>query len=358
MRRVFYPLIAVLLLSTAAFAGGFDRYYMPLTNPVYNGDARNITMARPIFVYQDLPHKIRFRSDVRRLLKKYGIYEDVRKLDGNVKGVALQLTYAINNRLSLVATKDGYFDINPDSSMIEDSSGFADLAAGLQYSFIYNEAKSLIVSGRLTFELPTGDQDIFQGNGDGDANLEILYLKGIGNFQWSGSLGVIIPFDGSEENTLFYDNWHFGYNFHPKFHGFVEFNHFHVLSAGDRDLSDVSYHGQPLDKVINQVVTNPGLTDAQKASILKGAIRELLHNSHEKDDLVAAVTSFSGCDIINLGGEGNDDDRDLVTMGVGFRIRPLKWLDLGVAYEFTLTDHEKSLIDDRITADAVIRLKF
>ena len=354
MRKIFVFLV---MFSVVAFAKGFDQYYMPLTNPVYNGDARNISMIRPIFIYQDLPHKVKFKSEVKSLLKRFGLYETARKVDGDVHGVAVQFTYAINDRLSIVATKDGYFVCDPDSPLIKNGYGFADLAAGLQYSFIYNEEKSFILSGRMTVEIPTGDEEIYQGNGDGNINLQLLYLKGIGNFQWSGSLGVILPLDRDEENTLFYDTWHFGYNIHPRFHLFVEFNHFYTISSGDIDLDDVKYHGQPLDQVINAVVNDPTKTRTQKANILAGALREVLH-SHYKSDLIAAVTTFSGCDIVNLGGADNDDDRNLLTMGIGFRVRALKWLDLGFAYEFNLGDEEKSLIDDRFTADAVIRINF
>jgi hypothetical protein len=216
-----------------------------------------------------------------------------------------------------VAVKDGYFDLDADRTL-QDENGWADIAAGLQYSFIYEPKNNFIVTGRLVYEAPVGDDDIFQGNGDGNLAPAILFLKGWDKLQFSGTVGLVLPLDTDEENTLLYDSWNLSYAVTDVIRPLIELNHFHVLNSGDRNISQVG----------------------------------------NQDDLVAAITTFNGVDIINLGGEHNDDNTDLVTLALGSRFRINKWLDLGAAYEIPLTNDDESLIKNRFTVDAVFTMAF
>lgn len=315
-RKIFMGVVMVIIITGAfvipgSYAGDFDKYIMPVSNPIYHGDARNITMIRPIFLYQNLPDKV--DTTVGEV-----------PLDGNVQGIAVQASYAFNERFSFVAVKDGYVNCKPDN-VLSDHDGLLDLAAGFQYSFYYEPVQSAILTGRVVVELPTGDDDVYQENGSGNIAPSILFLKGIDKLQLSGTLGFVIPFDKDEENTLFYDSWHIDYAVTDWLMPLVEFNHFYVIDSGDRD------------------VPAAGL----------GAI-----GTDEEDDLVAGIAKFNGCDVINLGGKHNDDHPNLVTMAVGARIRPLDWLNFGLAYEFSLTDEENSLLDSRFLVDAVITFNF
>jgi hypothetical protein len=65
------------------------------------------------------------------------------------------------------------------------------------------------------------------------------------------------------------------------------------------------------------------------------------------------VARFEGGDLINLGAANAGDNRDLVTLGLGFRSHLTERLDLGFAYETPLTDEEAGLMDDRFTVDLV-----
>lgn len=69
----------------------------------------------------------------------------------------------------------------------------------------------------------------------------------------------------------------------------------------------------------------------------------------------AASLVFKGGDVFNLGAANATDNRDFVTLGVGFRYRALESLDLGFAYELPLTDDKDGLMQDRFTLDAVWR---
>lgn len=317
--RKMHPTKCALLAGTALMfcsqdgnaAEDFSRYIMPVTNPVYHGDARNVTMVRPIVLRQFLPDTIKVNVGGTKTKVDLG---------GEVQGVALQLSYAFNDRLSLVAVKDGYLDCDPDHTL-DDHSGFADIAAGLQYSFIHDPASDFIMSGRLVYETTSGDDEIYQSNGDGNLAPAILFLKGWDKLQFSGTIGMVLPIDSDEENTMLYDSWHLSYAVADWFRPLVELNHFRVLSSGDRDLNDFANSGDP-------------------------------------DDLVAAIATFNPCDVINLGGEHNDDNADLVTMALGARFRLTDWFDIGAAYEFPLTDDDETLLDKRIMIDAMVTITF
>lgn len=223
-----------------------------------------------------------------------------------------------------MAVKDGFVDCKPDNTLSE-HDGFADIAAGVQYSFLYQPENDFIMSARFVYETPWGDEDVYQGNGGGNFAPSVLFLKGYGDLQISGTLGLVIPVDSDEENTLFYDAWHVSYAVNKWFHPLVELNHFHVLNSGDRG------------------VPAAGL----------GAI-----GTSKEGDLVAGIARFNGCDIINLGGKYSDDHSSFATMAIGSRFRITDWLDLGAVYEFPLTNAKNGMLDDRFMLDAVISLKF
>ena len=338
--------VALWPLGSKADQEPFFRFHMPVSNPVYFGDPRNVTMVRPIYLYQRLPDKIEPAPGLKGLLKEK-LGTDKIPLDGHVNGFAVQLSYAFSQRLSFVAVKDGYVDCRPDGDALDwdDHNGWADIAAGVQYLFWYRPDQDFVVTARLVYELPSGTDSIFQGNGDGNLAPSLLFLKGFGKLQVNGAIGLVLPMDTGEENTLFFDSWHVSYAVTNWFRPLVELNHFHVLNAGDRDLEDA------LGKDVVEAL--PGLDGA--------TIAEALHKtskSNKWDDLVAAAASFNGCDIINLGGKDNDENADLVTLAIGARFRLTNWLDLGAIYEFPLTDNEEGMIEDRYMVDAMITLHF
>ncbi len=294
-----------LMAPQSGSAGNLADYSMPVSNPIYNGDARNVTMVRPIMLFQSLPDQV--ETSIGNV-----------DLGGDVRGVAVQFSYAFNERWSLVAVKDGYVDCDPDHTL-SDHSGWADIAGGVQYSFVHDPARNFVMTGRLVYESTSGDSDVFQSNGDGNVAPAVLFLKGWDALQFSGTVGLVLPFDGDEENTLLYDSWNLSYAVTDWFRPLVELNHFHVLNSGDRSLAN---------------------------------------SDGSQDDLVAAISTFNGCDIINLGGEHNDDNEDLVTLAIGSRFRINKWIDVGAAYEFPLTDENATLLEDRFTVDAVFTMTF
>jgi hypothetical protein len=278
-------------------SGPFDQYIRPLSNPVYNIDPRNETTVRVVHLRQSMP------SHIDTTIGRVG-------LGGDFDVTAVQLTYAFNERFSLVAEKTGYIDFNPNRTL-ESDDGWADYGAGLKYSFIYDPAEKFILSGRLFFEMTQGSSEVYQGNGDGNVTPSLHFFKGFDKLQLVGGAGVLIPFDGDEESTVMFDTWHASYAVTPWFFPLIELNHFRVLSEGER--------------------TN----------------------------LVPSVVKFEGGDLINFGAQRGKSNQDIVTLALGSRFRVLqnvsfiKNMDVGVGYEFPLTDKNENLMDSRWTFDVV-----
>lgn len=273
----------------------FARFIRPVSNPVYSIDPRNETTFRIIHAHQKLPEHI-----------KTTLGDSVR-LDGDLNVTAVQLTYAFNERFSIVAEKTGYIDFDPDYTL-ENENGWADYGAGIKYAFIYDPENLFILSGRLHVEFTQGSNDVFQGNGEGNIAPSISFLKGFDKLQLVGTVGAILPIDGDDESTLVYDAWHVSYALTEKFFPLIELNHFAVIDEGDRD------------------------------------------------ELVASIVEFEGGDLINLGSHHGKKNKHIVTLAAGFRYRCMKNLDFGFTYERPLTDKNANLMRDRFKSATTLTL--
>lgn len=276
---------------------GFAAARRPISNPTLFDLALPRTGVHAFYMHQKMPSKIALAAG------------GTLPLGGDFNVYALQLEYAFNDRMSIVASKDGYIDFNPDNALTS-SSGFANLAAGLKYAFILDHAQQLAVSSTLTIELPTGDGEVWQGNGDGAVNLSFAALKLANQWQFAGALGAHLPFDTDDESTTGFASAHVGYNFTDRLYGLAEVNWYGVLSEGNGS-----------NKFTNQA---------------GGA--------------VPAVVAFEGGDLINLGSKHGGD---IVTAAVGVRFKLSDNTDLGLSYEIPLTDEEENLMESRITLDLV-----
>lgn len=221
-------------------------------------------------------------------------------LGGDLQVYALQVEFALNDRLSIIASKDGYIDFNPDNTL-SNQNGFANIAAGMKYAFIYDEAKNFAASASLSLELPTGNRDVFQGRGDGAALLTFSALKLTGPWQFSAATGIHVPFDSDAEATTGFASAHVSYQLNERFTPIAEVNLFHTFSEGNT--------GLPVD--------------------------------------------FEGGDLINFGSPNGSVNENIVTAALGFRYQVCEALSHGAAYEVPLTSAEDNLMDSRITLDFV-----
>lgn len=252
----------------------------PVTNPLFFED----------------PH---INSEVRPIVMYHNIDDDFVTQGGIARVAAVQVRWAITDRLALIATKDGFISLHP-SRVLPHADGWADIGAGLKYAVIDDKEKDFIVTPGFKLELPTGNQRVLQGNGKGEWDLFVSAQKGWDRLHLTGSVGARVPNDFSQETAQLHYSAMVDYATCRYFIPFVAVNAFSTLNNG-RGL---------------------GLT-------------------HE------------GYDLINFGASKAAGSTD-VTGGVGFRSRILDWCDVGFAYERGLTN-PKGLFDDRYTLDLIFR---
>jgi hypothetical protein len=303
------PYLAIALASlTAAHAGtgaastgGFANARRPISNPTLFDLAVPGTNVHPIAIHQSLPDHV--NSTIGEL-----------PMGGDLQVYALQFEIALNERLSIVATKDGYVDINAGNALWSDQHGFANLGAGLKYAFYYDPEHSAAASLTTTVEFPTGNRDVFQGEGDGAVTLIVSGLKLWDRLQVAGGAGVHLELDDQLADTSFVSA-HVSYEVHPLFIPLVEVNWHHVLDPGN---------GQPAF-------------------------------SSQAGGAVPVVAEFEGFDLLNFGASNAAENRDFVTAAIGFRSRLTDSLDCGLAYEIPLTNEHDGVMKDRVTLDFLWR---
>lgn len=281
-------------------ADPFANVLRPISNPTLFDLALPRTTIHPIFMSQSLPNKISTAlGDL--------------PVGGDFQLYALQLEYAFNKRLSFVATKDGYIDFNPDSTLTVDD-GWANLAAGLKYAVLYQPEIQHVMSVSAVVEVPTGNTGVFQGTGDGALNLILSDVKLWGRWQFAGGIGAHIPFNTGAESTTGFVSAHASYWLTEWLAPLVEVNWYRVLNEGNGG-----------SRFANQV---------------GGA--------------VPSVAQFEGGDLINLGASNAGVNRNIVTAAAGFRLKLADNVQLGAAYELPLTSSGDNLMENRITIDMTI----
>ena len=147
MKRIAGVVFASLVAAGAAQA----EFVRPITSPTLVDSPDTGFTIHPIVIHQALPDQV--NTELGNL-----------PVGGDFQVYAVQLEYAFNQNLSLIAVKDGYIDFNPDDTFSEET-GWADLAAGLKY--VFHRSQDTVASVKLVAELPTGDDEAWQGNGDG-----------------------------------------------------------------------------------------------------------------------------------------------------------------------------------------------
>lgn len=284
---------AIGLVAAAAGARAEDQskpamnYVPPVTNPTFAESPFITTEIRPIVIHHDIPSSFVTNGD-------------------RVNAVAVQARLAITDRLALIATKDGYADVNYGA--VGDEEGLLNIAAGLKYALIDDREEGRILTIGARYEFPTGDIDAgpyqIQGAGDGFANVFVSGAQQWGQFQVQGSANAHIAIDSDTDSSLLVGSLQANYavlddfllgGFYP----LVELNVFHHFNHPDR------------------------------TPILAG-----------------------GYDIFSLGESGSDT---IVSGAVGFRMHITDTIQVGAAIEVPMTDQETQITNWRATGDAIIR---
>ncbi len=267
--------------------GRHSRYVPPLTNPVFNETPYITTEARGIYLYNEIPDGDDFVTD-----------------GGNIHLGALQLRLALTERLGFIATKDGYADANFDS-VLDDESGFANIAFGLKYAIISDPESESILTAGLRYEIPIADLETggieLQGDGDGFINPFVTGATTFGDLGLQASVGANIALDGDADTSILHYSLHADYEVFENFFPLIELNGFTPIDHGNR--------------------------------------------------ISGALGGLDGVDLLNFG----SDDRDTtVTVGGGFRYRFTDNVQIGLGAETPITDKEDTIMDYRVYADLVL----
>jgi hypothetical protein len=253
----------------------FDEFISPMTNPVFFEDPRTLTEARYIYLNQKIPPAL--GGDTVQLH-------------------AVQIRAALSDRLSVIATKDGY--IVSRSPLLED--GWADVALGVKYNLLADPCCQRLVSVGVTYEMPVGSTCALQGNGDGEWHAFVTGGTEFGRgAHWITAAGLRLASSPSESEMFYWSN-HFDRKLFGNVYGLAEVNWYHWISSG-----------------------------------------------------TGGIAGIEGGDLINLGSTGVTD-KDIVTGALGLKLKPSKHMEIGLAWEIPLTD-ERDLIEDRFTFDWIFR---
>jgi len=256
-----------------------DKVASPISNPVFFEDPFIRTELEPVFLWTEIDGTLAPGVDV----------------GGDVFLYAAQIRYAVNDRLAIIATKDGYVDANP--KLLAHQEGFADLAAGIKYALIDDEEKQLIVTPGFEFELPTGNEDVFQGNGMGEWDFFVSAAKGFDDFHAVANVGLRIPNNFADETASAHYSLQLDYHAHQYFIPFASLNAFTTLNSASHN------GGLPI-----------GLP-------------------------------FEGADLINFGSSQSAGETD-VFIGGGFSSHITEKIAAGVAWETAVTE---SFFGQRVT---------
>jgi len=266
------PLLGLIAPSDASFGD----FISPISNPVFFEDPRTLTEAKFIFLNHQLPSSVG---------------------GNNVQLYALQLRAALTDRLSIIATKDGY--IVSENSV--EGDGWANLSAGLKYNLYKDAAAQQILSVGATFQIPTGTPAALQGNGDGEFDLFATGGLRIGEcWHLISASGFRLACDPNDQT----DSWYWSNHIDRKLtawglYGLYEVNWYHWLRSGPNAL--------PID----------------------------------------------GLDLLNLGAKGVAG-QNVVTNAVGLKWSPSIAQEIGIAFEFPLTS-DRDLMANRLNFNWILR---
>lgn len=283
-------LILVLPFNSVAFDlnlkgslkdGGHSHYVPPVSNPIFNETPFMTTEVRPVYYYTDIPSQFITGG-------------------GNIQLVAAQVRVALNERLAVIATKDGYADLDFDG-VLRDEDGFANIAFGLKYALIDRPEDDAILTAGVTYEPPSGNlvtSGIYmQGTADGFVNVFASGAKAFGNLGLQANGGFNLAVDQAANTSMFHFSAHADYEVLDNLFPLVEINTFSVI-----------------------------------------------------DDATRTAVGFEGLDTVNFGATGAGT---VATFAVGARYKFLNHFMAGFSYEFPMTGRE-DIIDWRTTADLVI----
>ena len=291
MRSSLIKLFIILVFTHSCYAvdfkgslgeGKHTRYVPPISNPLFNETPFITTELRPIILINKIP-------------------DDFVTNGGTIKIVAAEIRVALNDRWGIIATKDGYADIDFDS-VLPDETGSANISLGLKYAVFSDPTSGSIFTVGLEYEPPIGTLETggidLQGQGDGFIDTFASGATTVGRWGIQGNAGYNKALDSKHDSSLLHLSAHVDYQVNDWFFPTVELNVFNTKSAGER---------LPFD--------------------------------------------FEGIDLVNFG--SSDAAGSVVTLAVGGRFIFSDNITFGFAYEAPVSNRE-DIMDHRYYVDMVL----
>jgi hypothetical protein len=259
----------------------FDGFVGPITNPILSKDPRSNTYLRFLYVENDIPDNHPLGG-------------------GDIQVFGMQANLALTERLSIIADKDGFANVQPGAA--PGTTGLVNIAAGLKYAFIRDVENQFLLSGVLMFEPPTGEEEVFSGIGAGVFSTSVTAGKEVAcDWHVLNTFGYQFPANARDNSSFLYNSFHIDRRLWGCVYPLAELNWFHYTAGG---------------------------------KLLPAAIGE-------------------GDGLLNLGTMGAAGN-DLVTGALGVKAVVTQNLILGAAYEVPLTSRN-DLLQNRLTVEAIVR---
>jgi hypothetical protein len=289
-------LLVAPLWAASALQAGSPPAKAPVTAPIEAVSWKEHTIS-PVVNFVNFEDPV-IRTEIRPVYAFHNIPGDFITSGGEAHAAGVQVRYAINDRLAVFLNQGGYIEVKP--GLGDSFGGWADLGFGVKYALIDDEANQFILTPGIGFIVPSGDEEIFHGRGNGEWNFFLSAAKGFGDLHFTGNAGFRLPNESATQSSVLHYSLQADYYVSRYFIPFVVANGWTVVDPGG----------------------NLPLTT-------------------------------EGYDFFNFGSSGSDGVTQ-VTVGAGFRVRVTESIDLGLAYERAVAE-PKGLFDDRFTFDVSIR---
>lgn len=261
-------------------ARGFEGFANPVGNPLYFETPLNNTGVRLLYLHHEFD-------------------KDSVLGGGHLNVYAVQARLAITERFGLIATKDGYSDLNADA--LPKDEGWNDISIGAKYLLIKDVESQFLLTVGARWMWENGDAEVLQG-GVQELSPFLSVGKGFGRLNLIGNLTYRLPFDDDDDGN---------------------------------DILQWDVHA------------DIEIAPAKLPGIF--AIAEL-HGLHYLTDGDRTPLPVGGLDYSNLGStdvEGNS----VVWLGLGGRVKLTPNTSVGATYEFPLTPADEDIMGDRVTVD-------
>jgi len=251
----------------------------PVGSPLYFEDPFINSDLRFIYLWHDIPKSSQLRG-------------------GELNVYALQARLAITDRLQFIATSNNISHLT--GPIIEDATGYNDIAIGLKYALLVDHQNDFLLSTGLRWKLSNGHAKVLQGNVD-ELSPFISAYKGWGKWNFIADVAGRIAMDEHRGNHVLSWNFHVDYEVCKYFFPMLEIHGLHYLSSGDR---------LPLD--------------------------------------------VGGLDYANIG-SADVAGRNVYWGGIGFRVPIVEHLSWGAVYEFPLQDPQNNdIFEQRVTTNVIL----